>query len=148
VGQAADPGGRIAVAPDGDLVVADTKNQRIRRIDRELGTITTIAGNGSVGFAGDGGPATAAQLNNPIDVAVASDGTIYVADTYNSCVRAISPDGIIRTFAGVCGEPGFANDGKAPDGAELNRPYGLGLAPDGGLYIADTYNHRVRIVLP
>jgi sugar lactone lactonase YvrE len=146
VGQAADPGGRIAIAPDGDLIVADTKNQRIRRIDRELGTITTIAGNGTVGFAGDGGPATDAQLNNPTDVAVASDGTIYVADTYNSCVRAILPDATIRTFAGVCGQPGFANDGKAPDGAQLNRPYGLGLSADGALYIADTYNHRVRVV--
>lgn len=148
VGQAADPGGRIVFAKDGALLLADTKNQRIRRIDPRSGVVSTIAGTGAIGRGGDGGPATRAELDNPTDLAVASDGTIYVADTYNSCVRAIAPDGTIRTFAGVCGEPGFDGDGAAPARAHLNRPYGLGLDADGALYIADTYNHRIRVVKP
>jgi sugar lactone lactonase YvrE len=98
-GQAADPAGRLAFDADGNLLLADTKNHRIRRIDL-AGVITTIAGTGERGHAGDGGPALDAELDNPTDLAIASDGTIYVADTYNSCVRAIGPDGTIETVAG------------------------------------------------
>ena len=147
VGQAADPAGRIVFDGDGNLIFADTKNHRIRKID-PAGIITTIAGIGTSGHGGDGGPAIEAELDNPTDLAIAGDGTLYVADTYNSCVRAIDPGGTIRTVAGVCGERGFSGDGSAPGGALLNRPYGVGLDTAGNLYVADTYNHRIRVVTP
>jgi sugar lactone lactonase YvrE len=147
VGQAADPAGRIAFGPGGDLFVADTGNNRIRRIDGD-GMLSTVAGNGKPDYAGDGGAATEASLYRPVDVDVARDGTLYIADTFNSCVRAVDPSGEIRTVAGVCGKPG--NDAAAgrATSVKLNRPYGIGLDADDYLYIADTYNHRVlKLVL-
>ena len=147
VGQAADPAGRIAFDGAGNLIFADTKNHRIRKID-PAGVITSIVGSGERGFSGDDGPALDAQLDNPTDVAIADDGTIYIADTNNSCVRAVSPAGTISTVAGRCGERGFEGDGSAPGGATLNRPYGIGLDIAGALYIADTLNHRIRVVTP
>jgi DNA-binding beta-propeller fold protein YncE len=147
-GQAADPAGKIAFDTAGNLFIADSRNHRIRRIDASDRTITTVAGTGERGHGGDGGPATAAQLNNPVDLAIAPDDTIYVTDTANSCVRAIAPDGLIRTVAGVCGQRGFEGDGDDPTLALLDRPYGIELDRDGNLYIVDTYNHRVRVVSP
>jgi DNA-binding beta-propeller fold protein YncE len=143
-GQQADPAGRIAFDADGNLYFADTGNHRVRRIDTD-GTVTTVAGTGEPGLAGEGGPATAAQLNRPIDIAIADDGTLYIADTFNSCVRMVK-DGNISTVAGVCGQRGFAGEGGPATAALLDRPYGITLAPDGTLYVVDTYNHRVRMV--
>jgi hypothetical protein len=98
------------------------------------------------GYSGDGGPALEAQLNHPIDLALADDGTIYFTDTYNHCVRAIAPDQTIRTVAGVCTSHGYRGDGGAATAALLNRPYGLEwVAPD-TLYIADTGNSVIRAV--
>lgn len=145
-GQAADPAGRIAIDPAGNIYFADTRNQRIRRIGTD-GMVTTIAGDGAVGYGGDGGPAVDAQFNNPTDIELASDGTLYVADTQNSCVRAISPDGIISTAAGVCGTRGFDGDGATPTEALLDRPYGIEVDREDNLYVVDTYNHRIRVVL-
>lgn len=144
-GQAADPAGRLAFDAQGNLVFADTKNHRVRRIDAN-GMVTTLAGNGTAGHGGDNGPATSAQLDNPTDLAIDGEGTIYVADTFNSCVRAIATDGTIRTFAGVCGQRGYGGDGEPAAQALLDRPYGVSLDKDGNLYIADTYNHRFRMV--
>ncbi|MBX3271546.1 MAG: hypothetical protein KF729_14870 [Sandaracinaceae bacterium] len=144
-GQSADPAGRIAVALDGTMYLADTRNHRIRRIGTD-GIVTTYAGTGTRGASGDGGPATAAELNNPVDLAVADDGTLYLTDTFNSCVRAIDPAGTIRTVAGICGRRGFGGDGGPPDQALLDRPYGLELH-GGRLYIADTHNQRVRVIV-
>ncbi len=146
-GQQADPAGRMAIDADGNIYFADTDNHRVRRIDAATGSVETVAGNGTHGFAGDGGKATEAELYRPIDVALAEDGTLFVADTFNSCVRAIK-GGIITTIAGQCGERGFSGDGGDPATAKLDRPYGITLAPSGELYIADTYNHRVRVVTP
>jgi glucose/arabinose dehydrogenase len=81
-------------------------------------------------------------------VAVASDGTVYIADTDNSCVRRVSPDGIIETFAGVCGEPGYGGDGGPAVEALLNRPFGVAVDLDDVVYISDTYNSVVRVVVP
>jgi sugar lactone lactonase YvrE len=142
VGQAADPAGRIVFGPKGDLFLADTGNHRIRRIDAE-GLVSTVAGNGKPDYAGDGGDATEASLYRPVDIDVARDGTLYIADTFNSCVRAVDPSGEIRTVAGVCGEPGNGAASGPATKLKLNRPYGIGLAAGGVLYIADTYNHRV-----
>jgi hypothetical protein len=145
VGGGAGPAGRLAFDAAGNLYFADSGNHRIRRIDTD-GIITTVAGNGNLGYAGDGGPATLAELDRPVDIEIASDGTLYVADTFNSCVRAIAPDGIIRTVAGTCGERGFGGDGGSATRALLDRPYGIELDRDDNLFIADTHNHRIRFV--
>lgn len=139
------PAGRLAVDPYGAIYFTDTYNHRVGRIDPD-GMVSTVAGNGTAGFAGDGGPAVDAQLDTPRDVAIGKDGTVYIADTYNSCVRAVSPAGVITTAAGICGERGFAGDGRAATEALFNRPYGIEVDAEDNLYIVDTHNHRVRLV--
>ena len=145
IGQAAQPGGRIALDAAGYIYVADTENYRVRRID-PTGVIETFAGTGTWGYAGDGGLAREAQLGRVADVAVGSDGSVYIADTDNSCVRVVSPDGVIATFAGRCGQGGFAGNDSPATEALLDRPYGVEVAPTGDVYIADTHNQRVRMV--
>lgn len=146
VGQAASPAGRIDFDSAGNLYIADTGNNAIRRVT-PAGVITTIAGIGTVGATGDGGPATMATLNQPTDVEVGPDGTVYIADTQNSCVRAVGADGNIRTVAGRCGMRGFQGDGGTPTLALLDRPYGVETDTAGRLFVADTYNQRIRVVM-
>ncbi len=142
-GQSAPPAGRITLNAQGEIIIADSGNHAIRKIDGS-GVISLVAGTpGVAGYAGDGGPASAATLNIPSDVAVGEDGTIFVADTMNHVIRAIAPDGTITTFAGT-GERGFDGDGGPADEAKLDRPYGLTVAQDGTVYVADTHNHRIR----
>jgi sugar lactone lactonase YvrE len=148
-GQSTDPGGRLMYR-DGVLYLADRDNNRIRKID-ENGIITTIAGTDDIGYSGDGGPATAAMLDHPIDIDVAPDGTLYFSDTGNNCIRKIDPGGTIWTVAGRCtttyvpNTGAFGGDGGPATDALLNWPYGIALAGS-KLYIADSYNHRVRVV--
>ncbi len=144
--QAADPVGRIAYDHEGNLLIADTGNNRIRKVDT-TGIITTIAGTGTAGANGDGGPATAAELNRPIDLAIADDNSIYFTDEYNNCVRKIDPAGVITTAAGICDATvrEFSGDGGDPTAARLNHPYGIDLAGT-KLYISDSYNNRLRVV--
>lgn len=133
----------IALAPDGSLVVAETGAHVVRRINPENGQSTILAGtSGRFGHAD--GLGTTALFNGPVGVAVASDGTVYVADTYNDRVRAIEANGNVKTLAGG-GEPGFAD---ADDGAasRFDTPCGIAIAPDGALIVADTGNHRLRRV--
>jgi sugar lactone lactonase YvrE len=144
-GQSARPAGRIDIDPAGNIYIADTLNNRVRKIDT-YGVITTVAGNGEHGATGEGGPATQATLNGLADVAVAQDGSVYIADTANSCVRVVRPDGILASFAGACGSGGFGGDGGPAIHAKLDRPGGITLDADGNLYIADTHNQRIRIV--
>jgi hypothetical protein len=150
-GQSADPGGRILFDPEGRLYFADSSNSLIRRIDRD-GTVHRIAGLAPVaglaqrGYSGDGGPATEAELNNPVDLALGSDGTLYFTDTYNHCVRAIDAGGTMHTVVGQCGAPGDSGDGGAALSAQLKRPYGLELVGDDTLIVSDTGNNRVRTV--
>jgi hypothetical protein len=147
-GQMADPSGRIAYDKDGNLYFADSNNNRIRKVDTS-GVITTFAGTGKAGYSGDDGPASDADLQNPVDVEVADDGTVYFTDTYNNCVRKVDGDGVITTAVGQCGATtatrGFAGDGASPTEALLDRPYGIELA-NGRLYVADSYNNRIRVV--
>ncbi len=140
-----DPSG-LAVGPDGSLYIADSMNTRIRRVGPDS-IITTVAGTGTVGSSGDGGLATQAQLNYPMDIAVGSDGSLYIADSMNSRIRRVGPDGIISTAAGN-GKEGFSGDGSPATQAQLFRPFGLAVGPDGSLYIADSYNGRIRRVAP
>lgn len=146
-GATATPSARIALSAAGSLYISDTENHRVRRIDA-LGLVTTVAGNGERGTGGDGGPATEARLDSPSDVALGPDGTIYVADSGNSCVRAIDGDGVITTVAGRCGERGLEGDGGPPEQALLDGPLGIDVGADGSLLIADTHNQRVRMVVP
>jgi DNA-binding beta-propeller fold protein YncE len=147
-GQSADPAGRLAIAPDGTIYLADSRNHRIRRISPD-GMVDTFAGTGTAGYSGDGGPADEAQLNNPVDVELTDDGMLYVTDTFNSCIRVIDPTGTIRTAVGQCGQRGFSGDGGPPTAALLDRPYGVEIdETSGAIYVTDTHNSRVRVVLP
>ena len=147
-GQAADPAGRLIYDHAGNLLFADSDNNRIRKVDT-AGIITTVAGTGTAGYSGDGGPATQAQINRPIDIAVGADDTIYFTDVENNCVRKVDPAGIISTVAGRCNpDPssrGFGGDGGPPTEAVMDRPYGITLVGK-KLYVADSYNNRVRLV--
>jgi YD repeat-containing protein len=144
-GQSAQPGGRIDIDTQGNIYLADTGNLRVRKIDG-AGLVSTVAGNGTLGWAGDGGPATEAALGGITDVALAPDGSFYIADYQSSCIRAVDGSGIITTVAGVCGSPGFAGDGGPAGAAALDRPAGVALDIAGNLYIADTHNNRIRVV--
>lgn len=110
----------------GNLFIADTENHRIRRVDTETETITTVAGNGSSGYAGDTGQATSAKLDKPGGVSVDSAGHIFIADTANHVIRKVDAQtGIIRRVAGRADDPGFAGDGGKPTDAKLNFPTGV-----------------------
>jgi len=136
----------VAVDTSGNLYIADQANQRIRKVTASSGLITTVAGNGSASYAGDGGPATNASLNNPGDVAVDSAGNLYIADASNNRIRlVVASTGIIITVAGN-GAPGYAGDGGAATNANLNNPQGVALDNLGNLLIADSYNQRIRRV--
>ena len=128
----------------GSMYVADSHNQRIRKIAAD-GTISTIAGNGTAGYSGDNGNALDAALNGPSDVAVDSSGRVYIADTLNNCIRLIGANGVISTFAGN-GRLGYSGDNGPAVMAELAQPTGIALAPNGDLIIADRNNNRVRRV--
>src|SRR5262249_8824576 len=136
----------VAVAPDGSLYIADTYNNRIRRVAPD-GLITTVAGNGTNGSGGDGGPAIQAQLNEPFGIAVGPDGSLYIAERQNSRIRRVSPDGIITTIVGD-GTFGYSGDSGPAFQAHLDSPYDVAIGPDGSLYIADVGNNRIRRVEP
>ncbi|WP_130796896.1 RICIN domain-containing protein [Streptomyces otsuchiensis] len=134
----------VAVDSEGALYLADADNHRVRKVASD-GTITTVAGTGTAGFSGDGGPATAARLSRPFGVAVDHTGVLYVAEYNNNRVRKIAADGTITTVAGT-GAAGFRGDGGPAVSAQLNRPYGVAVDNEGGLYVVDAENHRVRKV--
>ena len=136
----------VAFDPDGHVIFSDTFNHRLRRIDAKSGVITTIAGTGERGFSGDGGPATAAKLNEPYGVVVDKAGTVYFADRLNGRVRMVRPDSSVDTLAGDGGGK-WHGDGGPAAAAGLAEPNGLALSPDHAqIYIADVSDHRVRVV--
>ena len=130
----------------GNLYIADRNNHRIRIVDTR-GIITTVAGNGTAGFSGDGGKATQAQLSLPSGVAVDDKGNIYISDRSNDRVRVVDNKGIITTFAGN-GVDGYKGDLGPATQAQLSKPFGLALDKKGNLYIADRVSNRVRKVNP
>jgi len=134
----------VAVDASGNLYIADTSNHRIRKVD-SFGTITTVAGNGTEGFSGDGAAATSATLNTPIGMAVDTSGVLYVADSFNNRIRKIDAAGVITTVAGN-GDARFSGDHAAATRASLSAPFGVAVDKAGNLFIADTSNHRVRKV--
>jgi sugar lactone lactonase YvrE len=138
----------VALEPTGPgLLVADSANHRIRRLDLGTGTVTTVAGTGEAGSAGDGGPATAALLNDPKAVLAGPRGEVYIADSANDRVRVVDPSGVISTLAGS-GPAGFSGDGGPAAAAQLYAPRALALDSAGNLYVADDNNDRVRRIDP
>ena len=134
----------VAVDSSGNVYIADTNNQRIRKITG--GTIATIAGDGEQFFSGDGGAATAAVLDSPTAVAVDSTGNVYIADRHNQRVREISGT-TISTIAGSGGASfagGFSGDGATATGALLSKPSGVSVDAAGNIYVTDTGNQRIR----
>jgi len=140
--------GPTGVAEDaaGNLFIADTGNNRVRVVGHTT-PITAYAGTGTPGYSGDGGPATAAQLNQPSALAVDSAGNLYIADTANNVVRKVTLAGIITTFAGT-GQPGYSGDNGQATAATLRAPGGLAVDAAGDVFIADTGNNVVREVSP
>lgn len=150
----------VLVVPNGDLLVSDTVNNRVRRVNAATGIITTIVGNGATGFFGDGGPATEAGLNRPTALVLDDAGTLYIADSTNDRVRRVDPSGVITTVAGnglptkdagialgflPGGWPGeLVGDGGPATEATLSGPHGLALDDQGRLIISDAGNLRIR----
>lgn len=134
----------IFVDSAGNIYIADNENNRIRKVDTN-GIITTVAGNGTSGYGGDGGLATQAELNRPNGIFVDSANNIYIADTRNSRIRKVDTDGIITTVAGT-GTSGYSGDGGTATQAELDWPRDIAVNFAGDIYIADTDNACIRKV--
>jgi sugar lactone lactonase YvrE len=137
----------VAGDRDGNLYIADTMNHRVRKVDGRTGNMTTIAGTGQARWTGDGGPGSSAALNEPAALAIYGD-ELYIADQSNNRIRRLSlVSGRIQTVAGT-GEATYTGDGMPATEAALAGPSGLAMGPDGTLYIADTFNGRIRGVDP
>ena len=135
----------VAVDAFGNLFIADSWNNVIRKVGTN-GIITTVAGNGTPGYSGDGGAATLAELDGLQSLAVDASGNLFIADTYDNVIRKVGTNGIITTVAGN-GIGGYSGDGSPATSAELNGPYGVAVDASGNLFIADLYNNRIRKVV-
>ena len=136
----------IAKGPDGALYICEIATHVVRRLDEATGRISVVAGNGKQGYAGDGGPATDAELNEPYEVRFDSVGNMFFVEMKNNIVRRVdAKSGIITTVAGT-GKAGFSGDGGPATKATLSRPHSITLDNQGNLYICDIGNHRVRVV--
>jgi streptogramin lyase len=138
----------VVVDQGGHLYIADTLNHRVRRVDAETGVITTVAGLGRPRCSGDGGLAVEAGLNEPAALALSDEGVLYIADQSNNRVRAVDlTTGVVCTVAGT-GTAAYNGDGVVATETGLAGPCGLALASDGTLFIADSFNGRIRAVDP
>jgi sugar lactone lactonase YvrE len=135
----------VAIDSHGNLYIADTGNDRIRKVDTS-GIIRTIAGTGRNVYAGNGGPAVRANLYAPVGIGVGPDGRLYFSERYQDTIRVITPRGLIGLVAGRGGVRGDAGDGGPAGRAKLNDPQGIAFGASGDLYVADTGNRRVRVV--
>jgi hypothetical protein len=135
----------VTVGPDGQVYIADQNNHSVRKVALD-GTISTIAGNGTSGFAGDGGPASAAVLDSPAATAIDAAGNIYIADAGNNRVRKVNAGtGEIDTVVGS-NQESFSGDGGPATGAGMYGPYGMALDGSGNLYVSDVFHNRIRLV--
>jgi uncharacterized protein (TIGR03437 family) len=136
----------VCTSRAGVVYIVDTSNHRVLKAP-PAGLVETAAGNGTAGFAGDGGPAATAELNQPGACAVDSAGNLFIADTLNHRIAKVTPNGVIMTVAGT-GQAGFGADGSAAVSAALNTPRGLAVDDNGNIFIADTGNNVIRQVMP
>lgn len=134
----------VSVDTHGNVYIADTLNSVVRKVDAS-GNIITVAGNGTQGFSGDGGPAISARLYSPTRAVADAAGNLYIADYYNSRIRKVDTSGTITTFAGS-GNQAFGGDGGPATAADLNLPYSVAVDSGGNVFIMDTWNNRVRRV--
>lgn len=134
----------VIVDGSGNIYISDTGNNVIRKISN--GIITTIAGNGSKGYSGDDGIATDAKLNVPQAIAIDNDGNVFFVDSYNNVIRKVDNAGKISTYVGT-GTFGYSGDGGPATKATIASPWGIATDSDGNLYIADTNNAAVRVVI-
>lgn len=136
----------VFVDATGNIFIADSGNHAVREVQAATGTIATVAGVGSWGYSGDGGPAASAQLNTPSGLFVDRSGNLYIADTNNNAIRVVAAaGGQIKTVAGN-GQWGYSGDNGPAAGARLKSPYGIYLDGSGNLFIADTGNNAIRKV--
>jgi DNA-binding beta-propeller fold protein YncE len=136
----------LTVGPDGGLYFGDVGNHRICRLDLDSGVLTTIAGTGTPGCAGDGGDALGATFNEPYELRFDASGDLFVVDMPEHVIRRIDMQTrVVDTIAGT-GEQGFAGDGGHPRLAQFSQPHSIEFGPDGKLYVADIGNHRVRAI--
>ena len=135
----------VALDSAGNLYIADTANHRIREVAVGAGNISTVAGNGTAGYSGDNGPASAAELHSPVGITFDSAGNLYIADQGNGVIRKVNPSGTITSVAGN-NEVGYSGDNGPATQATLYAPSGVALDSTGNLYIADTGNNRIREV--
>ena len=133
----------LALDSEDNLYIADSDNHCIRRVDAKTNVITTVVGMGKAGFSGDGGAATKARLNAPVDVIFDTSGNLIVVDRDNNRIRKVDSSGVISTIAGN-GIGRFRGDGLAAIKASLHRPYAVTIDKEGNLFIADLGNNRVR----
>jgi DNA-binding beta-propeller fold protein YncE len=138
----------VEVGPDGTVYVLERQGNTLRAVDPTSGLIRTVAGTGAKGFGGDGGPALRGTFNGPKELAVDREGNLFIVDTENHAIRRIDgKTGVLTTLAGD-GVKGSVGDGGSGPSARLARPHGVAVGPDGGVYIGDTENHKVRRVAP
>ena len=135
----------VSVDISGNVYITNYWNHKIQKVTTRTGVITTIAGTGAYGSSGDGGAATSAQLNYPQGAFVDISGNVYIAEHDNNKVRMVTTTGIITTFAGT-GTIGSTGDGGAATSAQLNHPIGVSVDISGNVYIADVWNHKIRMV--
>jgi streptogramin lyase len=142
-------GPRAICFVNGELWVALREGHSVWRVDQQTGKLHRMAGNGKPGYKVDRGPATAALVNSPKGISFGPDGRVYLVDSSNHCLRAIDPkSGTIETIAGRGGEKGFAGDGGPAARSLLNNAHGVGFGAAGEIFIGDSDNHRVRVILP
>ena len=135
----------VVKGPQGNLYICDTFNHLVRCVDVR-GKITTVAGTGKKGYSGDEGKSIRANLNEPYEVRVGTDGNVYFVEMQNHIVRRVDlKTGKIATIAGT-GQRGFSGDGGTAIKAKMNRPHSIQFGPEGNLYICDIGNHRIRKV--
>ncbi len=133
----------VVRGPDGAIYFCEYDGQVVRRVGAD-GKISTVAGNGETGYAGDGGPALKASFNKPHEIRFDARGDLYVADMMNHAIRKIDlKTGLIRTIAGT-GKAGYSGDGGAAEQAQLKQPHSLQFGPGGDLYVCDIGNHAIR----
>ncbi len=135
----------LAVDGAGNIYIADRNNSVIRMVNT-AGIISTVAGNATAGYTGDGGQATAAELNYPNGVATDATGNLYISDSGNSLIRKVNSSGIISTVVGYTTTPGYSGDGGQATAASISQPYGVTFDASGNMYIPDEFNNVVRKV--